>query len=116
CLLAGCQLGRCAKLGWIMFVLMVRAMWEAKRRARPDPPVPVPGANGMEGALGNLVEPVPGALVLAANDVEEPPTNLEAAVFGSALPFSLSPLPPLPGRSISAPERLISTPDVVTAE
>ncbi|CAM9873500.1 unnamed protein product, partial [Ectocarpus sp. 4 AP-2014] len=87
CLLAY-FLGRCAKLGWIMFVLMVRAMWEAKRRARPDPPAPVP----------------------EANDVEEPPANLAAAVFGSALPLSLRRPPPLPGRSISAPERLISRP------
>ncbi|CAN0024670.1 unnamed protein product, partial [Ectocarpus sp. 6 AP-2014] len=115
CLLAY-SLGRCAKLGWIMFVLMVRAMWEAKRRERPDPPAPALGDNDMEGAPANLVEPVPGALVLAANDVEEPPANPEAAVFGSALPLSPRPPAPLPGRSISAPERLISTPVVATAE
>ncbi|CAN0437060.1 unnamed protein product, partial [Ectocarpus sp. 8 AP-2014] len=115
CLLAY-FLGRCAKFGWIMFVLMVRAMWEAKRRERPDQPAPVPGANDMEEAPANLLEPVPGALVLAPNDVEESPANLAAAVFGSALPLSLRPPAPLPGRSISAPERLISTPVAVTAE
>ncbi|CAB1101965.1 unnamed protein product [Ectocarpus sp. CCAP 1310/34] len=115
CLLAY-FLWRCAKHGWIMFVLMVRAMWEAKRRERHDPPAPVPGADDMEGAPANLVEPVPGAPVLAANGVEEPPANLAAVVLGSDLPLSLRPPNPLPGRSISAPERLISRPVIVTAE
>ncbi|CAN0078902.1 unnamed protein product, partial [Ectocarpus fasciculatus] len=104
-------LGRCARLAWIVFVEIVRTMWEVKMRALPRPPAPVLRDNDMEGGPANVAEPAPGVPVLGDNDVEGAPANLVApAVFGVGLPLGLGPPAPLPSRSISAPERLISTP------
>ncbi|CAN0363268.1 unnamed protein product [Ectocarpus fasciculatus] len=147
-------LGRCARLAWIVFVEIVRTMWEVKMRALPRPPAPVLRDNDMEGGPANVAEPAPGVPVLGDNDVEGAPANLvapgalelgandvegapansvesapsapvladndadgapanlaiTAAVFGVGLPLGLGPPAPLPSRSISAPERLISTP------
>ncbi|CBJ28235.1 hypothetical protein Esi_0096_0087 [Ectocarpus siliculosus] len=125
-------LGRCAKLAWTVFVLMVRRQWEAKRNALPGPPAPVLGDDDEEGAPANVAEPeatvpppppqgtenVPNAAGEAAGTgVEVEPSRIVAAtVSGSALLLSLVPPPPLSARSISAPARLVSTPVVVAAD
>ncbi|CAM9488217.1 unnamed protein product [Ectocarpus sp. 8 AP-2014] len=111
-------LGRCAKLVWTVFVLMVRRQLEAKRRARPGPPAPVLGDDGEEGAPANVAEPAapvppppqgtenaPNAAGEAARtgpEVEPSPVVV-AAVSGSDLLLDLRPPPPLPRRSITAP-------------
>ncbi|CAN0410601.1 unnamed protein product [Ectocarpus sp. 12 AP-2014] len=124
-------LGRCAKLVWTVFVLMVRRQLEAKRRARPGPPAPALGDDGEEGAPANVAEPatpvlpppqgtenVPNAAGEAAGTGTEVKRSaiVAAAVSGSALLFGPRPPPPLPARSISAPERLISRRAVIAAE
>ncbi|CAN0480742.1 unnamed protein product [Ectocarpus sp. 12 AP-2014] len=123
-------LGRCAKPAWTVFVLMVRRQLEAKRRARPGPPAPVLGDEDEEGAPANVAEPAtpvpppPQGTENARNAVGEaagtgpevePSAVVAAAVSGSALLFGLRP-PPLPRRSISAPERLTFRPAVIAAE
>ncbi|CAN0046039.1 unnamed protein product [Ectocarpus sp. 6 AP-2014] len=124
-------LGRCAKLAWTVFVLMVRRKLEAKRRARPGPPAPVLGDDDEQGAPPNVAEPaapvpplpqgtenVPNAAGEAGGTGPEvePSAVVAAAVSGPALLLSFRPPPPLPRRSISAPERLISRPAVIAAE
>ncbi|CAM9552983.1 unnamed protein product, partial [Ectocarpus fasciculatus] len=94
---------RCAKLVWTIFVVMVRTRLEANRGARPAPAL---GDNDMEGAPANGAEQ---ALV------PPPPQQGTENVPDTALLLTLRPPPPFQGRSISAPERLVSTPVPVTA-
>ncbi|CAN0024737.1 unnamed protein product [Ectocarpus sp. 6 AP-2014] len=111
-------------------MLMVRRKLEAKRRARPGPPAPVLGDDDEQGAPPNVAEPaapvpplpqgtenVPNAAGEAAGTGPEvePSAVVAAAVSGSTLLLSFRP-PPLPRRSISAPERLISRSAVIAAE
>ncbi|CAM9607657.1 unnamed protein product [Ectocarpus sp. 12 AP-2014] len=122
-------LGRCAKLVCTVFVLMVRRQLEAKRRAQPDPPAPVVGDDGEEGAPANVAESatpvlpqgtenVPNAAGEAAGTGTEVERSaiVAATVSGSALLLGLRPPPPMPARSISAPERLTLRPAVIAAE
>lgn len=60
----------------------------------------------MEGAPANGAEQAP---------VPPPPQQGTENVPDTALLFTLRPPPPFQGRSISAPERLVSTPVPVTA-
>ncbi|CAM9174177.1 unnamed protein product [Ectocarpus sp. 4 AP-2014] len=125
-------LGRCAKLAWTVFVLMVWRQLEAKRNALPGPPAPVLGDDDEEGAPANVAEAearvpppppqgtenVPNAADAAAGTGAEvkPSSIVAATVSGSALLLSLMPPPPLPARSISAPARLVPTPVDLAAE
>ncbi|CAN0121805.1 unnamed protein product [Ectocarpus sp. 12 AP-2014] len=127
-------LGRCAKLAWTVFVLMVRRQLEAKRNALPGPRAPVFGDDDEEGVPANVAEPEAPVLPppptsqgtenvpndegeAAGTGTEVKPSRIVAAtVSGSSLLLSLRPPPPLPARSISAPARLVSRPDVVAAE